>query len=91
MSGVPVKMYLSSTRGACSEMYPRKFHTTRKTALSKTWKMTPTTIRVPVNKIYVTFSLWRCSQTEGYGECFLRFPDHTWLDTDSGGRTVPNE
>jgi len=66
-------------------------HTTVTTALSGNWKKSTTGIRLCVSKLYATFFLWCCSETEDYGDCLLRFPDHTQLDTDTIGRTFPNE
>jgi len=52
-------------------------HTTETTALSRSWKNTPTAIEVSVSKLYVTFFLWCCNQNEWWGDCLLRFLDHT--------------
>ena len=65
--------------------------TTATSALSRSWKKTPTAIRLSVSKVDVTSFLWCCSQTEGQSDCLLRFLDHTHTDTDTRFRTSPNE
>jgi len=62
-----------------------------KTALSRSWKKTPTAVGVSVSKLYVTFFLWCCNQTEGYGDCLLTFLHRPQSDTDTLGWTPPNE
>ena len=55
------------------------------TALSRGWKDRPKAVRVSVGKLHVTFFLWCCSETEGWGDCLLWFLDHTQIDTDTLG------
>jgi len=91
LSAVPLKICLPSTCAAYSEMCPIKWPTWLTTAMLWSWQKTPTAFRVSVSKFYVTSFLWICSLTERYGDCLLRFLDHTQLDTDTVGWTVPNE
>jgi len=64
LSGIPVRKFWPSTCTAYSEMCPIKGPTRLKKTLSSSWKKPATAFRVPVNKVYVTFFLWCCSQTE---------------------------
>ena len=91
LSGVPFNVCLFSTRAAYCYICPIKVPQTKRTALSRSWKKTPTSIRVSVSKLLVTFFLWCCGQTEGCGDCLLRFLGHTELDRDTMGWTPPNE
>jgi len=58
-------VFFFDTQGLFENVTYEMTHTTEKPALSRSWKKTPTAIRVSVSKLYVTFSLWCCSQTEG--------------------------
>jgi hypothetical protein len=90
LSIVLLNACLSSTRPAYFEKRAIKItHKYVTTIISRSWKQTPTSIREPVSKL--CYFLWCCSQTEGYGDCMLRFLDHTQLHTDTLGRSPPNE
>jgi hypothetical protein len=69
LSGVPVKTwcrYVCFRRQSLFLNVPyKKAQTTEKNAQSRSWKKTPTSIRVSVSKLNVTFFVWCCSQTEG--------------------------
>jgi len=53
------------TRRVYFEICPIKGPQTETTALSRSWKKTAPAVRESVSKLYVTFFLWCCSQTEG--------------------------
>ena len=79
--------YYRTVRCSCEDMFVfdscslfwivpyKRVHTTETTGLLTIWKKTTTAIRVSVSKLYVTFFLWCCRQTEGWGDCFLKFLD----------------
>jgi len=57
-------MFVFDTHSLFRNVPYKMAHTTETTALSRSWKKTPTAIREAVSKLYVTFFLWCCSQTE---------------------------
>jgi len=66
MSGIPIQIRLIATRTADDEICPiKRVHTTETNAKSSSWQKAPIGIRVSVSKVYVTFFLWYCRQTEG--------------------------